>query len=65
MGAGADPLDAAEDAYQAKVMNAIYGETGVKAGHTEGQCKEDLLPINQNQSRIPRCVGDSLCLSIR
>ncbi len=32
-----------EDVYQAKVMNAIYGETGVKAGHTEGQCKEDLL----------------------
>ncbi len=32
-----------DDAYQAKVMNAIYGETGVKAGHREGQCEDDLL----------------------
>ncbi|MEM7222854.1 MAG: amino acid racemase [Pseudomonadota bacterium] len=32
-----------DDAHQAKVMNAIYGETGVKAGHTDGQCREDLL----------------------
>ena len=25
------------------VMRAIYGERGVKAGHTDGQCREDLL----------------------
>lgn len=31
------------DAYQKKVMDAIYGEKGVKAGYTEGQCKENLL----------------------
>jgi aspartate racemase len=28
---------------QARVMNAIYGEKGVKAGHTEGECRDDLL----------------------
>lgn len=27
---------------QDRVMAAIYGETGVKAGYTEGQCREDL-----------------------
>ena len=32
-----------DEAHQAKVMNAIYGEKGVKAGYTEGECKEDLL----------------------
>lgn len=25
------------------VMRAIYGEQGVKAGHTQGQCRDDLL----------------------
>jgi aspartate racemase len=30
-------------AAQAKVMSAIYGEYGVKAGFTLGQCKTDLL----------------------
>lgn len=29
--------------YQAKVMNAIYGERGVKAGFTDGECRADLL----------------------
>ena len=29
--------------HQAKVMNAIYGEKGVKAGFTDGECKVDLL----------------------
>ena len=24
-------------------MNAIYGEGGVKAGHVNGQCRDDLL----------------------
>ena len=45
-----DILDAAElkvitpdDAHQAKVMEAIYGDDGVKAGFTEGPCKENLL----------------------
>lgn len=32
-----------EDAYQQKVMNSIYGERGVKAGHTTGECQEDFL----------------------
>lgn len=32
-----------EEEYQAKVMNAIYGEQGVKAGYTTGVCKTDLL----------------------
>ena len=28
---------------QARVINAIYGEKGVKAGYTEGECRDDLL----------------------
>ncbi|MDF0732706.1 amino acid racemase [Pseudomonas entomophila] len=32
-----------DEAAQARVMRAIYGERGVKAGFTEGLCKEDLL----------------------
>ncbi len=30
------------------VMRAIYGEQGVKAGHTDGQCREDLLKALEN-----------------
>ncbi|HTH74981.1 MAG TPA: amino acid racemase [Trinickia sp.] len=30
------------DALQSRVMAAIYGERGVKAGFTEGQCREDI-----------------------
>lgn len=30
-------------ANQARVMNAIYGEQGVKAGFTTGECQDDLL----------------------
>ncbi|MNG74917.1 Aspartate racemase [compost metagenome] len=33
---------------QARVMRAIYGELGVKAGHVSGQCKEDLLSAAAN-----------------
>ena len=32
-----------DDEFQSKVMNAIYGEKGVKAGFTEGECRDDLL----------------------
>jgi aspartate racemase len=32
-----------DEAHQAKVMSAIYGEKGVKAGFTEGECKDDLM----------------------
>ncbi|MFB4390567.1 MULTISPECIES: amino acid racemase [unclassified Pseudomonas] len=32
-----------DEAAQALVMQAIYGERGVKAGYTEGPCREDLL----------------------
>ena len=32
-----------DEAHQAKVMRAIYGEKGVKAGFTEGECQDDLL----------------------
>jgi len=31
-----------EPAWQARVMAAIYGEQGVKAGHTSGACVDDL-----------------------
>lgn len=34
-----------EPAYQAKVMNVIYGEFGVKAGYTDGRCKAELLEV--------------------
>ena len=29
-------------------MRAIYGEQGVKAGHTGGQCRDDLLQALEN-----------------
>ncbi len=32
-----------DEMHQEKVMNAIYGEGGVKAGYTDGVCREDLL----------------------
>ncbi|MDC7699435.1 amino acid racemase [Vogesella indigofera] len=32
-----------DDEHQAKVMAAIYGEQGVKAGYTSGRCREELL----------------------
>ncbi|MEF9995946.1 MAG: amino acid racemase [Burkholderiaceae bacterium] len=32
-----------DEAAQARVMNAIYGEKGAKAGFTDGQCRDDLL----------------------
>lgn len=34
---------APDETNQARVMNAIYGEKGVKAGYTEGECRDDLL----------------------
>ncbi len=32
-----------DDRHQAQVMNAIYGEKGVKAGYTDGECKVDRM----------------------
>ena len=32
-----------DEAYQVLVMRAIYGERGVKAGFTDGQCRDDLM----------------------
>lgn len=32
-----------DQAHQARVMAAIYGEQGAKAGFTDGQCRDDLL----------------------
>ncbi len=32
-----------DEAHQALVMRAIYGERGVKAGFTNGQCRDDLM----------------------
>ncbi len=37
-----------DPAHQDLVMRAIYGENGVKAGHTEGECKQDLLQALEN-----------------
>lgn len=32
-----------DDAHQAEVMDAIYGSRGVKAGYTDGRCRQSLL----------------------
>ena len=40
-----------EPIYQDKVMSAIYGEFGVKAGYTDGQCKAELLEAAQSLVR--------------
>jgi aspartate racemase len=32
-------------AYQALVMESIYGASGVKAGFTEGRCRDDLRTV--------------------
>jgi aspartate racemase len=32
-----------DDAHQERLMRAIYGEKGIKAGYLEGECKEDLM----------------------
>jgi aspartate racemase len=37
------PLIVPDAEHQARVMEAIYGPRGVKAGYTEGSCREDLL----------------------
>ncbi len=37
-----------DEAAQALVMRAIYGEQGVKAGQTQGQCLDDLLGAAAN-----------------
>lgn len=34
---------APDEENQDRVMNAIYGEKGVKAGYTDGECREELL----------------------
>ncbi|WP_299948527.1 amino acid racemase [uncultured Ruegeria sp.] len=39
-----------EPDYQAQVMDAIYGDEGVKAGHTEGHCREQLFAACQHLS---------------
>ncbi|RYF29607.1 MAG: aspartate/glutamate racemase family protein, partial [Comamonadaceae bacterium] len=40
--AGLKPI-APDDAHQALVMSAIYGERGVKAGFTGGACRDELM----------------------
>lgn len=32
-----------DDAHQAEVMDAIYGSRGIKAGYTDGRCRQSLL----------------------
>ncbi|MBC3917690.1 aspartate/glutamate racemase family protein [Undibacterium sp. CY18W] len=32
-----------DDIHQARVMHAIYGEEGIKAGYTDGTCRDDLM----------------------
>lgn len=45
------PLLVPDEKEQALVMNAIYGELGVKAGHTSGQCRDDLLAAADHLTR--------------
>ena len=37
------PLFVPDEAHQARVMAAIYGPQGAKAGYTDGVCRSDLL----------------------
>ena len=37
---------------QAKLMEAIYGSEGVKAGHTSGKCAEQLLDVINGVTRL-------------
>ena len=37
------PMIVPDAAHQVRVMEAIYGPRGVKAGYTEGPCRDDLL----------------------
>ena len=40
-----------EEPYQRRVMEAVYGAKGAKAGFTEGACKEDLLAAMEHLAR--------------
>ena len=40
--AGLEPV-VPDEAFQALVMESIYGPNGVKAGHTSGKCRQQLL----------------------
>lgn len=40
-----------DEAHQALVMRAIYGPQGVKAGFTEGTCRDDLLSALESLAR--------------
>lgn len=42
--------------YQALVMDAIYGERGIKAGFTEGICKEQLLVVAEHLCELGAAV---------
>ncbi|WP_338034413.1 aspartate/glutamate racemase family protein [Herbaspirillum seropedicae] len=54
--AGIDML-VPDEAYQAKVMEAIYGESGIKAGFVEGECRTYLLDALEHlASRGARAV---------
>ena len=40
-----------DEPYQRRVMEAIYGIKGIKAGFTEGQCRDDLLAAMEHLVR--------------
>lgn len=48
-----------DDDHQRKVMGSIYGEKGVKAGYTEGECKDDLLSAWSTSSTEVRTRSSS------
>ncbi|HWW07325.1 aspartate/glutamate racemase family protein [Collimonas sp.] len=40
-----------DEDHQSRVMNAIYGEEGIKAGFIEGSCREDLCAVLEHLAK--------------
>ena len=49
------PLFVPDEANQARVMNAIYGPKGAKAGFTTGECRDDLVTAAEYLVRTFDC----------
>jgi len=53
-----------DEAHQARVMEAIYGSRGVKAGYTEGSCRDDLLAAVSHLARRGATVAILGCTEL-
>jgi len=58
------PLIVPDEAHQARVMEAIYGPRGVKAGYTEGGCRDDLLAAVRHVARRGATVAILGCTEL-